>query len=75
MSTKFVKSIIMPDGTELSLSGVPTGGTTGQILAKKSNADGDAAWVNASPSGDFVSREEFDATIGDLEAALDAIIG
>lgn len=31
-------------------SGVPSGGTTGQILTKKSNTDGDADWENA-PSG------------------------
>ena len=26
--------------------GLPTGGTTGQVLAKKSNTDGDVQWVN-----------------------------
>lgn len=31
-------------------SGLPAGGTTGQFLAKASNADGDADWVDA-PSG------------------------
>lgn len=31
-------------------SGVPNGGTTGQLLAKASNADGDTAWVDP-PSG------------------------
>ena len=28
--------------------GVPTGGTTGQVLAKASNADNDTEWVNQS---------------------------
>lgn len=31
--------------------GVPTGGTTGQVLAKKTNADYDTEWVNGG-SGD-----------------------
>lgn len=31
--------------------GVPTGGTTGQVLAKASNADNDTEWVNQSGGG------------------------
>jgi hypothetical protein len=31
--------------------GVPTGGTTGQILAKNSNTNYDAGWINASTGG------------------------
>ncbi len=31
--------------------GVPTGGNTGQVLAKKSNADYDTQWVNQSGGG------------------------
>lgn len=34
--------------------GIPTGGTTGQILAKKSNSDNDTEWVDPA--------EEFDAS-------------
>ena len=30
---------------------LPTGGTTGQVLAKASNADGDAIWQNGIPTG------------------------
>lgn len=30
---------------------VPSGGTTGQVLAKKSNADNDVQWVNQEESG------------------------
>lgn len=37
------------DGSN-GLNGIPVGGTTGQILAKNSNTDGDAAWEDA-PSG------------------------
>ena len=31
--------------------GVPSGGTTGQVLAKASNADNDTEWVNSSGGG------------------------
>lgn len=37
-------------------SGVPEGGTTGQVLAKKSDADGDVEWVNQSGGSDFSSE-------------------
>lgn len=37
-------------------SGVPEGGTTGQVLAKKSDADGDAEWVNQSGGSDVSSE-------------------
>lgn len=37
-------------------SGVPEGGTTGQVLAKKSDADGDVEWVNPSGGSDFSSE-------------------
>lgn len=30
-------------------SGLPAGGMTGQFLAKRSNADGDAEWKDPSP--------------------------
>ena len=30
-------------------SGVPSGGTTGQFLAKRSNTDGDVEWKDPSP--------------------------
>lgn len=32
-------------------SGLPTGGTTGQVLAKKSEADGDAEWIDPQQGG------------------------
>lgn len=35
---------------------LPDGGTTGQVLAKASNADGDVAWVNQSGGGGGVSE-------------------
>lgn len=39
-------------------SGVPEGGTTGQVLAKKSDADGDVEWVNQSGGSDVSSEIE-----------------
>lgn len=37
-----------------SIDGVPAGGTTGQVLAKKTDADGDTEWVDQSGGGDFL---------------------
>ena len=39
-----------PEGPGPAGVGVPTGGTTGQILAKASNADYDDEWINAPSS-------------------------
>lgn len=36
--------------TNLNAQGLPAGGTTGQVLAKSSNADYAATWVNQSSS-------------------------
>lgn len=55
-------------------SGVPEGGTTGQVLAKKSDADGDVQWVNQSGGSDVSSEieslsaaaSEHDSEIGSL---------
>ena len=38
-------------GLAPSSQSVPTGGTTGQVLAKKSNADNDVQWVNQESGG------------------------
>lgn len=37
--------------------GIPTGGSTGQVLAKVSTADFDSAWVNGGTGGDGVSTD------------------
>ena len=43
------------DESTSSVDGVPAGGTTGQVLAKKTNADGDTEWVDQSGGGgDFL---------------------
>ena len=46
------QTINIMDGTQGQTGpGVPAGGTTGQVLAKKSNADNDTEWVNQSGGG------------------------
>lgn len=43
------------DASTSSVDGVPAGGTAGQVLAKKTNADGDTEWVDQSGGGgDFL---------------------
>lgn len=45
--------------------GTPTGGTAGQILAKKSNADGDLEWIDNSGGGSTVSVNVGETTTGE----------
>nr|DAG65158.1 MAG TPA: collagen I alpha 1 [Caudoviricetes sp.] len=47
-----------------SVYGLPDAGTTGQILAKKSNTDGDAEWIDP-PSGSTVSVNVGTTTTGE----------
>lgn len=57
---------ITTDGGELDWlinTGVATGGTTGQILVKKSNTDFDTSWVDA---GAYVGVKVYTATIGTI---------
>ena len=42
------------DNSTSSIDSVPAGGTTGQVLAKKTNADGDTEWIDQSGGGDFL---------------------
>lgn len=42
------------DASTSSVDGVPAGGTTGQMLAKKSDADGDTEWVDQPGGGDYL---------------------
>jgi hypothetical protein len=43
-------------------AGVPTGGTTGQVLAKASNADRDTAWVNQTGGGGGATNLSYTAS-------------
>lgn len=43
------------DASTSSVDGVPAGGTTGQVLAKKTDADGDTEWIDQSGgSGEYL---------------------
>ena len=45
--------------------GTPNGGTTGQILAKKSDTDGDTEWIDNSGGGSTVSVNVGETTTGE----------
>lgn len=54
-------SKIIINGTEVDMGGssLPSGGTTGQVLTKESNADGDVGWKDSGGgSGETYSTEE-----------------
>jgi hypothetical protein len=51
MSNNFIDKIKMPDGRTLLMTGVPTGGKEGQILAKKSDSDIDLVWQDPKAVG------------------------
>ena len=46
------------DFTVTNGGGVPSGGTTGHVLAKKSDADGDVEWVDQTGGSDYSSQIE-----------------
>ena len=48
-----------------SIYGPPTGGTAGQILAKKSNKNGDLEWIDNSGGGSTVSVNVGETTTGE----------
>ena len=65
--------------TGLNGIGVPTGGTTGQVLAKNSNADYDTEWVNGGGGGGGIdSVSSADGTVivstvsGDVDLSVPA---
>lgn len=43
-----IKVWINPEGSATNINGIPDGGTTGQVLKKKSNTDYDVEWNNES---------------------------
>ena len=51
MANNFIDKIKMPDGRTLLMTGVPTGGKEGQILAKKSDTDIDLVWQDPKAVG------------------------
>ena len=61
---------INPDGEgiEFTGGGLPSGGTTGQILKKHSNTNYDAEWVNdTNSSGGDILTAEFFGAVGDKQ--------
>lgn len=46
------------DGLQGGGSSLPAGGTTGQVLAKASNTDGDVAWVDVAGGGAVAVNDE-----------------
>lgn len=50
---------------EYTVYSVPNGGTSGQILAKKSNANGDTEWIDNSGGGSTVSVNVGETTTGE----------
>lgn len=57
--TQGVQGIQGPQGnTGSSGQGVPTGGTSGQVLTKNSNTDFDASWITPSGGGGGVTQSQ-----------------
>jgi hypothetical protein len=47
--------VSFPSGVDIDNPGLPAGGTTGQVLAKASNDDGDVAWATPAGGGDMLA--------------------
>ncbi len=47
--------VSFPSGVDIENPGLPSGGTTGQVLAKTSNDDGDVAWATPAGGGDMLA--------------------
>ena len=47
--------VSFPSGIDIGSAGLPAGGTTGQVLAKASNDDGDATWSTPAGGGDMLA--------------------
>ena len=61
--------VMIPGGGSGGGSGVPEGGTTGQVLAKKSNTDGDVEWKDPADTSDcYKSDDENINTVADNDS-------
>jgi hypothetical protein len=47
--------VSFPSGVDIDNPGLPAGGTTGQVLAKASDDDGDVAWSTPGGGGDMLA--------------------
>jgi hypothetical protein len=52
---KATGEVSFPSGVDIENPGLPSGGATGQVLAKASNDDGDVAWTTPSGGGDMLA--------------------
>lgn len=52
---KATGEVSFPSGIDIENPGLPSGGATGQVLAKASNDDGDVAWTTPAGSGDMLA--------------------
>ena len=66
MPDTFLDRIELPDGTILKIKGVPEGGTTDQILAKASEAEGDVKWINQQDLSPYATKAEVQEIAGDI---------
>jgi hypothetical protein len=48
-------AVSFPSGVDIENPGLPSGGTTGQVLAKASNDDGDVAWSTPAGGGNMLA--------------------
>jgi len=69
MFDEFSFKIVEPGGGGGG-GGVPNGGTTGQVLTKESNADGDANWETPSVGTVTGTFTEFAVTVADSSTSL-----
>jgi hypothetical protein len=76
--------VSFPSGVDIENPGLPSGGTTGQVLAKASNDDGDVAWSTPAGGGDMLANlydpqgiegDAFDRTNHTGEQSLSTITG
>lgn len=58
---------------EIDKRGIPAGGTTGQVLRKKSGADYDTEWGDASSGGGNVTKEAIATALGISTTQLDQL--
>ncbi len=47
--------VSFPSGVDIENPGLPSGGASGQVLAKASNDDGDVAWTTPAGGGDMLA--------------------
>jgi hypothetical protein len=67
ITTESSPVVTIPDAPDAMENFVPDGGTTGQVLAKASNADGDTEWVAAGGGGGGSLQDAYDGSTANPE--------